>query len=255
MRICSSLLVGLIGLLTASAQDTLQVSPHRIELGTLYDGATVEIKGEAGPGSDIAIIIRGPETEETFNKKVQAGPIWISSGKVHITGAPILFLSYRTAPVRSVLDDDVVDRNHIDLEAIRDHMEVDAEGDPVDARAMRENYIELKREVDIYAVYDSGIEFDKATGGTFSLTLDWPRRAPPEEYSVTAYEIRDGSIVNRSESTIELVKVGLPADLARFSTEKAAQYGALSVLIAACAGFGINFLVSRLVGGRRHVGH
>ena len=55
------------------------------------------------------LVIRGPDKEETFNKKVRAGPIWISSGQVHITGVPSLFLSFSPAPVRSFRE------LHIDL--------------------------------------------------------------------------------------------------------------------------------------------
>ncbi len=246
---------GLPAPLSEPLSGELRVDPQEIELGTFYSGAVVEISGEAAPGSDIVIVIRGPEIEESFNKKVRAGPIWISSGKVHISGAPTLFLSYRTAPVRSILDDSAVERYDLDLDAIRSHMHVDAEGDPVDVQVMRENYIDLKRNVDIYATHESGIEFDKTAGGPFHLSIVWPRRAPPAEYEVTAYELHDNTIIKKSDATLRLVKVGLPAQLARFSTEKAEQYGLLAVLIAASAGFGINFLVSRLVGVKRTVGH
>jgi hypothetical protein len=45
---------------------------------------------------------------------------------------------------------------------------------------------------------------------------------------------------------LAVVEVGFPALVARLATERASLYGIISVIIAMAAGFGIDFIASRI---------
>jgi len=230
----------------------LKLIPERIEIGMNYGGAPLRIEGTVAEGSDVVVVIRGPEDEQEFNKKVRAGPIWISSGKVSISGVPSLFLSLSSGSVRGLVDSEVVDARVLDPEAIKHEMAVDAGGDVVDEELMKDNYLALKEEEGKYQVLDSAVELGSPSNSvvSYSIDLDWPRTAQPAVYEVTAYEIRDRRVTGTGEAELNVVKVGLPESIHAFALDKSVQYGALAVLLAVIAGFGIDFLTSRIFGSR-----
>ena len=86
---------------------------------------------------------------------------------------------------------------------------------------------------------------------TFSLQFQWPKKAPPAEYEVTVYEVRDGAVIRGLAVPIEVVRTGFPAWLAAMAENRASLYGTVAVIIAAMAGFGIDFLTTRLFGRKR----
>ena len=253
-------LLGLQGLAPAvlAAQETagrpLSVTPERVEIRAFYGGETIRVEGQAAAGSQVIVIVRGPDKSETFNKKVRAGPIWISSGKVHIEGAPSLFLSFSPAPPRSILDDQAVERYLLDPEAIKSRMHVDAGGDPVDIGLMRDNYLALREGARLYQIHTGRDEL-APDSGRFALEFRWPRKAPPATYEVFAYECRDKQVVEVRQARLVLVEAGFPEWVYQFAHNSAALYGLLAVFLAVGAGFGIDFLASRIFGGKVRAAH
>ncbi|MCP5111225.1 MAG: hypothetical protein GY953_10355, partial [bacterium] len=141
MKRAAGLILGLL-LAASSSADPLAVDPSRIEINSFYSGVPVLIEGDVMDGADVVVAIRGDTEDESFNKKVRAGPIWISSGKVHISGAPSLFLTYSGRPLTEVLDREAIEAHALDNEAIMSRLHVDAGGDEVDVDAMCRNYLD-----------------------------------------------------------------------------------------------------------------
>jgi hypothetical protein len=240
---------------TCAAAEKLKIEPETVEIKTVYSGAPVRISGAADPGSQIVVVIRGPDKEETFNKKVRVGPIWVSSGQVHVSGVPSLFLSFSLAPVRTLLPPEDVDRNLLDAEAIRNGIHLDAGGDEIDEDVIRGDYLTMKTNGRIYQVHDDTDELAPDQSGEFALEFHWPRTAPPATYEVAAYECREGEIVAKSTGVLRVEKVGLPAQLNAFAMERAPLYGAAAVLLAVAGGFGIDFLMAMVFGVKPKGGH
>ena len=239
----------------APGKRSLEVTPEPVNMGAFYSGVRMRIGGAAEAGAKVVVVVRGGDKEETFNKKVRAGPIWISSGKVHISGAPSLFLSFSPEPVSAFLDTAVIQEYQLDEAAIKNQMHIDAGGDEVDEDVMRDNYLALKIEQGIYQVVNGGITWGTPEGSLvpYSVEFDWPKTAPPAVYEVKAYECRDGKVVRETSAPLNVVKVGFPVEISRLAMEKSPQYGMIAVLMAVMAGFGIDFLVSRLFGRKRRV--
>lgn len=78
--------------------------------------------------------------------------------------------------------------------------------------------------------------------------------AQPGSYTVTAYECRQGRVVRQSQATLAVRRVGLPATVAALAHQRPAQYAGLAVIAAMIAGFGIDFVISRLRGKKRKWG-
>jgi uncharacterized protein (TIGR02186 family) len=236
---------------------TVRLTPGVIEMGASYSGAAMRIEGAAKAGAEVVVVVRGADREEIFNKKGRFGPIWINAGKVHVSGVPSLYLCFSARPVHAFLSRDAIDRHQLDETAIRRQMRISPQGDVQEQNVIRNNYLTLKRQEGTYRVSNAALK--KADGDpgalAYSVEFTWPKKAPPGAYQVKVYECRDRSVVRLSSAPLEVVKVGFPARLSSLAMNQAALYGVLAVLAAAIAGFGIDFVATKLFGKKRAVGH
>jgi hypothetical protein len=246
--------IALFALASSAAEPSVTLSPAVIEMGPFYGGARVKIEGIVAPGSQVAVVVRGADVEEVFNKKERMGPIWINGEKVHVSGVPSLFLCYTSVPLNQLLGRRALDENQLDESAIRAQMVI-APASP-DHDALRSDYLALKRSQGTFGVVEGAVTVGRAMGlgVPFTLSLPWPKRAVPASYDVRVYECRDGEVLAQARAALEVKEVGIPADLANLAKERASLYGALCVLLAMAAGFGIDFIVMKF--GRRNLsGH
>ncbi len=245
------LTLGLAALLPAPGSapaeaPSVKLTPNVIQMGAFYSGQWTRISGTVARGSKAIVVIRGPDTEEVFNRKARAGPIWINSGKVHISGVPSLFLCYSPEPADRLLQRAQIDENQLDDLAIKRQMIVTPE--EMDRTVIRDNFVDLKIKENVYRTISGELKMGapENDGVPFSLAFHWPRKAPPDHYEVRVYECRDGVIVGKTSARLEVVKIGFPKLIAYLAADHASSYGVVAVLIAVLGGFGIDFLAARL---------
>jgi len=243
----------LLYLLEASGAGELRLAPSAIELGALYQDVPVRIEGLAPPEARIIVTLRGADAREEFNKKGRVGPVWLNVGKVRISGAPSLFLCFSEAPVETLLVREEIERYQLDEAAIRRRMRI--EPAELDQPELREHYWNLRAEQGSYAIHSGAVQSEPAgeQGRRYRVEFLWPRKAPPGSYTVTAYQCRQGRVVAQSSAALTVRRVGLPATIAALAQQHAAQYAVLAVIAAMLAGFGIDFIVTRLGGKRRRL--
>jgi uncharacterized protein (TIGR02186 family) len=229
-----------------------RVTPAVIEVGSAYSGAQVEVRGEVRIGARVVVMVRGPVKEEVFNRKRRVGPIWINSGKVRISGVPSLLFRYASDPAGAWLSGDSLRSYQLDESSVMEHVRVDPP-DPAADRLIRADYLAMKAQQGMYLFTDGGVLLAEYGGrrASFMATFQWPKNAPPATYEVGVYEILRGSVTRHSSVPLKVVEVGFPATIFDLATNKAPVYGALAVLVAVLAGFGIDFLATLLFGKRR----
>ncbi len=230
----------------ACADQALQLTPPVIEIGTFYNGAEIRIEGAAEPGSQIVVVIEGPETEEVFNKKGRVGPIWVTTGKVHIAGVPSLRLVVTPEPLNNVLSQEIIEKYELSDAAVKRRMRIEPATE--DLEVIKDNFIDMKVNEGLYRTSTGGVTLGTPSAGCVPYTalIQWPKIAPPASYEIRVYQCRDGEVLGQSSARLEVVKIGFPARLSSLARDRAPLYGALSVIIALLAGFGIDFLASKL---------
>ncbi len=247
---------------------TLNLTPSAIQMGTFYGGAKVRVEGMVPSGSKVVICIRGPEITEVYNKVGRVGPIWISTGKVAISGVPSLLLVFSSEPVRNCMCRTEMDRCLADPAAIKKQIQIAPRGNADDTVA--ENFLKLKLQQGSYQLKGGGVRvimpeqaltatgsvalaaeagqpMARDTGYTpYVLELAWPKNAAAGTYAVRLHVCRDGQVIESLESPLSVVEVGFPAAVASLARQRPAVYGIISVIVAMLAGFGIDFIASRL---------
>lgn len=258
MSIASSLAIAFLAGGVAPPALIRDVSPKVIEVGAFYEGANVRVEGVAPPGSQMIVTVTGSERPEAFNRKARFGPIWLNAGKVRISGAPSLFLRFSAGRVLVQQDRECMAGRELDQAAVTERIHIDpVPPDSRTAAALRADYLALKQGDGVYLFTNSGIAAGppQADGVPYTLRFRWPKKAPPGEYYIHAYAVRNGAVESQASAAIPVVRAGFPAWLAGLAENQASLYGITAVLIGALAGFGIDFLSTRLFGKKRPVGH
>jgi len=246
VRTAGLALVGLAWALAAAPAAEVQVAvdPPRLEVATFTTDMPVRITVRVDPAARPVIVIRGPATETTFNRKIRVGPIWLNSGQVHVSGTPTLLLRFSPGPIETLLGRDAIDAHQLDAEALERTMHV-APAD-ADQPAIRDSYIALRTGDGAYRFIESGDETvtPGTVAGEYTVTFRWPTTAPTDTYDVTVYECRDGAVSAEATTPFEVAATGVSAWLAGVATTHAPLYGAVAVAVAITLGFGIDFLVT-----------
>jgi putative transmembrane protein Alph_Pro_TM len=235
-----------------------KITPQVIEVGAFYDGANVRVEGVAALRSKVIVTITGSDREERFSRKGRFGPIWANAGKVRISGAPSLFLRFSAEPVRDMLGGDSIARAGLDEASVIAHMHLEpSSGNPGVNAALRSSFLALKREEGVYSFADRGVTMGRSGNDSALYTLEfrWPKKAPPAEYEVRVFEVHDRAIIREGSISLSVVRTGFPAWLAGLAENRASLYGIAAVLIGALAGFGIDFLTTRIFGKKRAAAH
>jgi uncharacterized protein (TIGR02186 family) len=233
-----------------------RLHPEVIQMTAFYSGVKVRLDGSVQNGDEVVVVIRGPDLKEVFNRKERIGPIWISRGKVHVSGIPSLFLSFSRSPVNKLLSRDEIEKHGLGEAAVRRQIRIE----PVeyDSDTIRDHYFAIKAKEGTYRAQYEGIKLGVATGQQqvpFAIEFDWPRKAPPAVYGVAVSVCRNGSVLKTSTLPLNVIKAGFPAWLSALSEERAPVYGVLSILVAVSAGFGIDFVATAVFGKRPVRGH
>jgi len=236
----------------ASGNGTVTVTPPVIQIDAAYSGQDVRIQGVASPGSKVVVVARGPETEEVFDRKGRAGPIWITRNKVHISGVPTLFMRYSSEPAENFLSADEITRYQLDPAAIENQMRI-APDDPEDQK-LRRDFVSVKKRENIYRIIDGGLQMGTPgpAGTPFTARFHWPRRAPSAVYDIQVHECRGGAVASTTTVPLRVMQVGFPAFMADMAQNRAPLYGIMAIVATMLGGFGIDFLASLLRKRKRY---
>lgn len=238
-------LLCLVSPLSAAALD-VKVTPQVVQMGAFYNGTKVRVECLCEPGAKPVVVIRGSELKQIFKVKGRAGPIWVTTGKVSISGVPSVYLSMSPQAVGDFLKPEAIERYQLDLSAIRKQIKIQPPTTNQDI--IRVNYLKLKRKENSYQVINGALKMGTPgpAGVPYSAGLYWPKKAPPGNYEVAVYECRNGSVIKEFHTTLAVERVGFPAFMALLAQDHAQVYGLLAVVVALLAGVGVDFTVASL---------
>ena len=233
---------------------TFKVKPAEIQVGPFWGGEMVRVEGLVAADAKVVVLVRGQGREETFNRKGRVGPIWVNTGKVHVSGVPSLFLRFTSGALKSFLGREAIEKHQLDEASIRHQMRIEPERDH---DLILANWLTLKARDGTFAIVRDGVRMGAPgpAGVPYSVEFSWPKKAPPGPYEVSVYECCNQEVTRSASIPLPVVKVGFPAWLSGIAADRAALYGVVAVLAAALAGFGIDFLATLFFGKRRARAH
>jgi len=235
---------------TASATLTAKANHDHIKVDFFYHGSTVSISGITDPGTDLVIKIASPEGHEALKEKGKVGGLlWMNVGTMKFEHVSNLYAVHSTKKLDELLTPEEMDKYAIGYKAVEKQAVLDPVRNDEEKAKWFNEFIRFKEKSRLYAASTGNIEMKEKDGKqSYYILTEWPYQAPPGDYFVTVYAVKDGKVVDRAESKVLVEQAGIVKTLAGMAKNKAALYGLISIVSALGAGFGVG-LVFRKGGG------
>jgi uncharacterized protein (TIGR02186 family) len=191
----------------------------------------------------VIVTLEGPSTPMTVWRKERVAGIWVNASAQRILRAPLFYAVATSAPLAEALlpAEDV--RHQISVErAIR----AAAATADTDGPAFVQALLRLRGRADHYQLLEGAVRTADET--LFHTRITLPADLTEGRFILRIFLTRDGRVIDRTESRIDVEKVGLERFLFRLSRDEPLAYGLLSLLIAIAAGWAASEAFRRLRG-------
>jgi uncharacterized protein (TIGR02186 family) len=224
----------------ASALLTAKTNHDHIKIGFFYHGSTININGLSNPSdSDIIIKITSPEEPQRLRKKVKAaGLFWMNGGELKFEHSPSLYFFCSTRKLDDILSQEEMDKYLIGYPALNRHMEITPVANEDEKTKFFNELIKFKESSHLYSISSQKISTSVKGGKqSYSIDLNWPYQAPPGNYLVTVYAVKDKKVIDKAEANVVVEQVGIVKTLYDMAHNHGALYGLMSIFGALIAGF------------------
>lgn len=217
----------------------MSLSQDEVAITAAFDGSDILIFGAIKrdgtiPGQaplGVVITVSGPLQPVIVRHKERRFGIWVNTSAVEVDAAPSFYAVASSGPLNEVLSETEDLRHSVSIgRAIRS-----VGADVLNSADYTEALIRIRAGDDLYQRRDSNVDFDEET--LFSTSISLPANLVEGDYPTRIFLTRDGAVVDRYDTMIEVQKVGLERWLFNLSRQQPMIYGALSLLIAVAAGW------------------
>ncbi|MBI4690883.1 MAG: TIGR02186 family protein [Nitrospirae bacterium] len=234
------------------AELTIKANHDHITIDFFYHGSTVSVSGISDPGTDLIVKIASPEGHQALRKKGKAGGVlWMNVGELKFEDMSNFYSLHSTGKPDEILNREEIDKYVIGYPAINRHAKISPVANEEEKNKWFDEFIKFKESSKLYSVSSGKISRTVKDGKQeYSIKLDWPYQAPPGDYIVTVYAVKDKKIVEKAETKVFVEQVGFVKTLFDMAKNKGALYGIISIVAAIGAGFGVGLIFGK--GGGAH---
>lgn len=237
-----------------SAQLTTANSDNHINMDFFYHGSSVDIRGISDPGTDLVIKITSEDGHHTLRQKGRVGVLWMNVGTLRFENVPSVYFLQSTKKIDDILTPEEQVRYRIGYKALAAESKVASlknPADPLEKEKWFTEFLKYKEASKVYSTTSGKISLTQEGGEQgYHVVMNWPYQAPPGEYLVTVYAVRDMKVVEQAKANVLVQQVGVIKGLAGMARNNSAFYGFISVLVALAAGFGVGLIFRK--GGGAH---
>jgi uncharacterized protein (TIGR02186 family) len=196
------------------------------------DAQTVPRRG----GYDIVVTVTGPRENVVTYRKERVFGIWVNAEQRNFVKAPsyLTVLSNRT--INDIADINTLRRTQTGLARILLPQEISGDiADSIRDDPFRQAFLRLKIDHTLYRETQNGVTF--FTPALFRAAIPIPDNAPTGSYDVDVKLFVDGALLARTQTALEIVKVGFEQFVAVAAREHGLLYGLVTALMALLTGW------------------
>jgi hypothetical protein len=172
-----------------------------------------------------------------------AGLFWMKMGDMSFEHVPAAYLLASSKSLETLLPVHERVKEGIGFEAIKANAKMESSAQNMDPDRWIDEFVKFKKAEKLYLMQEGTITRSQGTQGSeYKLDINWPYQAAPGTYTVDVLAVRDGKIIDRSETSITVERSGIVAWLSDLAFNHAAIYGLLAIVIAMAAGFAVGAL-------------
>lgn len=234
------------GMLTAKANH------DHIKIDFFYHGSEVSVSGDADAGTDLIIKITSPEGNQELREKGKvAGILWMNVGELRFERTPSLYFIHSTRRVEDILSREETDKYVLGYQALKSHIEMRPVADEAEKTKWFNEFLKYKESSNMYSTsFEKILTTAKDGLQHYYINLKWPYQAPPGDYTVTVYSVKDKKVIEKADARVLVEQVNIVKALSDMVRNRGALYGTISIVIALAAGFGVGIIFRK--GGGAH---
>lgn len=223
---------------------TAQVTPQNVPIKLLYNGAQLSINGDSEVNDDLIVKISSePEEAHMKYKGKAAGLFWMKMGDISFEHVPTVYLLASSKNLDTMMPVADQIKEGIGFESIKATAKMESSSPGMDPERWIEEFIKFKKAEKLYQVQEGTITRPQGSqDNKYQLDIKWPFQAAPGTYNIEVLAVRNGNVVDRSETSLTVAKTGLVATLSDLAFNHAAVYGMIAIVIAMAAGFAVGAL-------------
>ena len=245
------LLVLLAPLAMAQAQPRLvpDVSQRHVEIRYSFSGAELLLFGAIvypngrppQPGTDVAVVLKGPLERIVVREKQKVAGIWMNVGRVRFRSAPAFYAVASSRPLAQIIDE----RTAAIYELGLDNLQLSPGGGaPTDVlRRFEHGLLDLRLRHQLYAEYPRGVGISEDV--LYRARIPIPARVPVGTYSAETFLIRDGRVIAAAAREIRIEKLGVERFIADAAERWSFAYGITAVAVSLLLGWGASAIFRR----------
>jgi uncharacterized protein (TIGR02186 family) len=228
---------------TASAHLTAKANHDHIKIDFLYHGSTVSVRGVSDPQTDLVIKITSDDGHQVLREKGKTGGfLWMNVGELTIDKVPNVYFLHSTKAIEDILSREEINKYVIGYPALETHVMMNT-ADAGEKDRWFQEFVRFKETKKLYETTTGRISLSEDKGvQSYYILTQWPYQAPPGNYTVTVYAVKDGKVVETATSNVSVEQVGMIKSLANMARNNAAEYGFISVFAALSTGFGVGII-------------
>ncbi len=236
----------------AAAELTAKANHDRLKVDFFYHGGRVSVSGVSDPGTDLIIAITSPEGHQTLKKKGKvAGLLWMNVGELKLERVPNFYSIHSTGKIEDILSAEEMEKQVIGYPALERHIGMTPASNGEEKSRWFNEFVKFKEDSKLYATSSGKISTAMKDGKqNYYILTEWPYQAPPGNYLVTVYAVKDKKVVEKAEAKVVVEQAGIVKTLYDMSKNNGGLYGFISIMAALGAGFGVGMVFRK--GGGAH---
>ncbi|NYS24992.1 TIGR02186 family protein [Rhodobacteraceae bacterium 2376] len=243
MRFLVVLALCLLAALPARAEEILAgLSQKQLSLTVNFEGSEILVFGavrrEAPLPEEgelhVIVTIEGPPTPAVIWRKARRLGIWVNVESMRIRAAPSFYAVASTGPLEQILSLDSDLRHRISTRlAIFEAREDATVANPA---AFSDALVRIRQNENLYQQLESSVTLERDT--LFSTTISLPKNLVEGSYATRVFLVRDGAVIDRFDTEIDVQKAVLERWLYNMAYEQPFLYGLLALGLALFFGWG-----------------
>lgn len=211
------------------------VSERLIAITAAFVGGNVVVFGAIEDEGDIVITMQGPRQNQMVRRKSRVVGIWINRDRLAFEDVPSFFAIAASRPLGEIAAAPVRDQFELGMDHLKLPAIDDAGYSPAEIEDFAAALIRNKQKQGLYTEAPEPVSFPGPK--LFRTTFTFPANVPPGLYRIQVLQLKDGQVTGAQQSSLQISKVGMEAEVFDFAKNRASLYGIAAIAIALTAGW------------------